>query len=89
MRRRVLGLAFLLGVCALAGSCGGAGDRTPATVRGRVLFRGRPLYGGGGHWRHRMTERLERMSPEERERLLEGMRRGCGRTPGPGTAPQA
>jgi hypothetical protein len=54
---------------------------------GLGLFRGRPLY--GGHWRHRMAERLERMSPEERERLLEGVQRRCGRTRGPDTAPQA
>ncbi len=40
-------------------------------------FRGRP--GFGGHWRHRMKERWEAMTPEERERFRQGMKRGCGR----------
>jgi hypothetical protein len=37
-------------------------------------FRGR----GGNHWRHRMGERWEKMSPEEREKFSQGMRRRCG-----------
>jgi hypothetical protein len=38
-------------------------------------FRGRP----GGHWRQRMMERWEKMTPEEREKFREGMgRHGCG-----------
>jgi hypothetical protein len=37
-------------------------------------FRGR----GGNHWRHRMAERWEKMSPEEREKFSQGMRRRCG-----------
>jgi hypothetical protein len=45
----------------------------------RILFggfRGRPA----GHlfWRRRMMERWEQMTPEEREKFREGMRRRCG-----------
>jgi hypothetical protein len=39
-------------------------------------FRGRPAY--GMHWRRRMMERWEQMTPEEREKFRQGMRRGCG-----------
>jgi len=38
-------------------------------------FRGRP--GGGGHWRHRMRERWEQMTPEEQEKLRQGMATRC------------
>lgn len=39
-------------------------------------FRGRS---GPRHWRHRMMERWEKMTPEERERFREGLRNGrCG-----------
>jgi len=37
-------------------------------------FRGR----GGMSWRHRMGERWERMSPEEREKFGRAMRGRCG-----------
>jgi hypothetical protein len=40
-------------------------------------FHGRP--GHGGHWRRRMRERWERMSPEERERFRQGAFGACGR----------
>ena len=40
-------------------------------------FRGRPGY--GGHWRRRMRERWEQMSPEERERFRQGAFGACGR----------
>ncbi len=49
-------------------------------VLARILFG----FGGHGrhmhmHWRARMAERWERMSPEEREKFREGMRgHGCG-----------
>ena len=36
-------------------------------------FRGGP---GGRHWRHRMMERWEKMTPEEREKFRQGMRGG-------------
>ena len=45
-------------------------------------FPGRP--GRRGHWRDRMHERWSRMSPEERERFRQGLRRG---SPRPGLAP--
>jgi hypothetical protein len=46
-------------------------------VLSRILFGG--FRGGRGmHWRGRMAERLERMTPEERERFREGMRARCG-----------
>lgn len=38
----------------------------------RVLFGGRGSMGRHGHWRHRMMERCERMTPEERERFRQG-----------------
>jgi hypothetical protein len=39
-------------------------------------FHGRP--GFGMHWRQRMMERWEQMTPEEREKFRAGMRGGCG-----------
>ena len=54
----------------------------------------RILFGGFGHGAfrrsrrgRRMAERWDRMSPEERERLRQGMRRGCGFGPAPGPGP--
>ena len=41
------------------------------------------------HWRHRMRERWEQMSLEERERFMAGMQRGCGRFASPTTGPVA
>jgi hypothetical protein len=57
-------------------------------VLARVLF-GR-LGGGPGrrmHWRHRMVERWNQMTPEEREKLGEGMRGRCRGFEPPVTAP--
>lgn len=48
-------------------------------VLSKVLFggfRGRPGY--RMHWRRRMAERWQQMTPEEREKFRQGMRRGCG-----------
>jgi hypothetical protein len=48
-------------------------------ILSRILFggfRGRP--GSGGHWRYRMMERWEKMTPEEREKFRGGMRHRCG-----------
>jgi hypothetical protein len=39
-------------------------------------FRGRPMR--GMHWRRRMMERWEKMTPEEREKFREGLRGRCG-----------
>ena len=48
-------------------------------VLSKILFGGfRPYAGGGARWRRRMIERWEQMTPEERERFRQGMRRGCG-----------
>src|SRR6202051_2911279 len=55
-------------------------------VLSRILlggFRGRP--GHSMHWRRRMHERWEQMTPEERERFRQGMRERCGHR----SAPQA
>jgi hypothetical protein len=44
----------------------------------RILFGG---FRGGGprmHWRRRMAERWEQMTPEEREKFRQGMRGRCG-----------
>jgi hypothetical protein len=39
-------------------------------------FRGRP--GRRWYWRHRMMERWEQMTPEEREKFRQGVRGHCG-----------
>lgn len=44
----------------------------------RLLFSGFRGRGRSMHWRHRMQERWERMTPEEREKFREGMRGRCG-----------
>ena len=49
-------------------------------ILSKILFGG--FRGGSGwrgrHWRHRMRERWEQMTPEEREKFQEGMRARCG-----------
>jgi hypothetical protein len=48
-------------------------------VLSKILFGGfHPYRGGGGHWRRRMKERWEQMTPEEREKFKQGIRHGCG-----------
>jgi len=55
----------------------GFGQAVALLVLCRILFGG--LRGhGGGHWRHRLRERFEQMTPEERERLRTGLGRHCG-----------
>jgi hypothetical protein len=54
-------------------------------ILSKILF-GFPFRGGSGrgmHWRRRMMERWDKMTPEEREKFREGMRGHCGefRTP--------
>ena len=53
-------------------------------------FRGHRGGRGGprGDWRHRMKERLEGMTPEEREKFLQGMQGRCGPFRGPATHQQ-
>lgn len=49
-------------------------------VLSKILFgglRGRPRT--SMHWRQRMVNRWEQMTPEERERFRQGMREGCSR----------
>lgn len=47
----------------------------------KLLFGGfRPGFRSRQHWRQRMAERFEKMTPEEREKFKQGMR--CGRGPG-------
>jgi hypothetical protein len=58
-------------------------------VLSKILFGGfHGRHGFGGHWRQRMMERWEQMTPEEREKFRAGMRRGCGPF-GPSPAPPA
>jgi hypothetical protein len=48
-------------------------------VLSKILFGG--FHGGPRrhmHWRRRMMERWEQMTPEEREKFQEGMRSRCG-----------
>ena len=48
-------------------------------VLSKVLFNGfRGGRGCGRHWRGRMAERWEHMTPEERQKFQEGIRGGCG-----------
>ncbi|RPI21304.1 MAG: hypothetical protein EHM61_25090 [Acidobacteria bacterium] len=41
-------------------------------ILSRILFGGFRMGGPGGHWRHRMKERWEQMTPEEREKFRQG-----------------
>jgi hypothetical protein len=51
----------------------------------RLLIGGfRGVGGGHLHWRARLAERLEKMTPEEREKFRAGLRAGCGRHSAPG-----
>jgi hypothetical protein len=56
----------------------------------RILFGGLHGRGGGWHWRHRIREKMEQMSPEERERFHQALHRRCAfaepRTEGLGSA---
>ena len=47
-------------------------------VLSKLLFGGfRPYGGAGRHWKRRMAERWEQMTPEEREKFRHGLRCGC------------
>jgi len=61
-----------------------------------ILVLSKILFGGfhgrhGRHmdWRHRMTERWEKMTPEEREKLRQSMHGRCGSFGSPAEAPKA
>jgi hypothetical protein len=47
----------------------------------KILFGGWRGGDGRRHWRRRMSERWERMTPEERERFREGLKSRCGHGP--------
>ncbi len=47
----------------------------------RILVGGFGLHGGRSNMRRRMTERWQRMTPEEQERFRQGMRGGWGCRP--------
>jgi len=49
-------------------------------------FRGGPT---GMHWRHRMMERWDKMTPEERERFREGIRNTFGGVGAESSKPQS
>lgn len=51
----------------------------------RILFGGFGLHGGGhrSEFRRRIAERMEQMTPEERERLRRGLGGGAAADPGP------
>ncbi len=53
----------------------------------RILFGGRGAMGHGGRWRHRMKERWECMTPEERERFRQGFAGRWGHVPPPEPTP--
>ena len=59
-------------------------------VLSRILLgglRGRPHF--GPPWRHRMRERWQQMTPEEREKFRAGMAGHCGHWGPPTAAPKA
>ena len=48
-------------------------------ILAKLLFGGfRGRWDGRPHWRHRMEDRWEHMTPEEREKFGQGMRFRCG-----------
>lgn len=49
-------------------------------VLSRILFGGLHRHGGGWHWRHRMRDRWQQMTPEEREKFRDhvGAHHRCG-----------
>jgi len=59
-------------------------------ILSRILFGGfRGHRGPGRHWRYRMMDRWEKMTPEEREKFREGMRHRCGYPDTPAAKPSA
>jgi hypothetical protein len=56
----------------------------------KILFGGfRHRHGPPWHWRRRMMERWEQMTPEEREKFRESMRVRCGGFDAPAETPKA
>jgi len=54
-------------------------------ILGKILFGG--FRGASGNWRHRMMQRCERMTPEERERFRQAFENRWGRGPAPESRP--
>ncbi|HKO04628.1 MAG TPA: hypothetical protein VJW51_07750 [Candidatus Acidoferrales bacterium] len=60
------------------------------TLLCKILFGGFGASGGrGGHRRRRLRERWEHMTPEEREKLRQGLRGCWGRVAPPDSKPSA
>ena len=59
----------------------GFGQALALLVLCRILFGGFRGHGGGWHWRHRMQERMDRMSPEARDQLREALAERCRTRP--------
>jgi Ca2+/H+ antiporter, TMEM165/GDT1 family len=58
-------------------------------ILARLLFGGFRGAGGRGHWRHRMMERCEQMTPEEREKFRQAFNDRWGRVATPDSKPNA
>jgi len=59
-------------------------------ILSKILFGGwRGHSGRRIYWRHRLMERWEQMTPEEREKFREGLRGRCGRFELPSPKPTA
>ncbi len=57
-------------------------------ILGKILFGGFRPGRGGMHWRGRMMERWEQMTPEQREKFRGGMRGRCGEFRDPAPEPK-
>ena len=59
-------------------------------ILAKILFGGfRGAGGRGGHWRHRMKERWEKMTPEEREKFRQAFSSRWTCAPPPESKPSA
>ena len=57
-------------------------------ILSKILFGGfRGGHGGPRHWRHRMRDRWEKMTPEEREAFRKNMEARCGHFGSPAPPP--
>ena len=68
----------------------GFGQAVGLVILSKILFGGwRGLPGRHMYWRHRMLERWEQMTPEEREKFRAGLRGRCTRFEPPSPTPTA
>lgn len=56
-------------------------------ILAKILFGGFRGHGHHMHWRHRMMERWQQMTPEEREKWRQSMRGRCGSFETPAETP--